>query len=268
MLLCLVFILASGFAQESESGLTARQLYFKARPGSDAATQPTAARPAARPKPKPDTPAARAPAKPVAAAPAGGAAKTPAAAEQARNFGLRYAILQQGADRRMNDVDPEKEFASGETFALRLEANEDAWLYVYSAVNGELIFPGPNEPNQIRSGSPIVIPGRCAGGEADDCFKFDNNPGPERLMVILSATPEPNLDRLLRGTAAPSADNAPRLLASDLSRFNNQMRLEGRGVVRQTVRRAAGSDENAVYTVQTVSSKRPQVITEILLRHK
>jgi len=167
-----------------------------------------------------------------------------------------------------DEVDPEKEFASGERFGLRLESNDDAFLYVYSATNGELLFPNPAEANKIRAGTAVIIPGRCASGEMDDCFQFDNTPGTERLMVVLSSAPEPDIERVLKGASGQKGETAPKLLATNITRIKDEMKLESRGIVRSSTRKAAGGDENAVYIVQTGSAARPRVITEILLRHK
>jgi hypothetical protein len=151
---------------------------------------------------------------------------------------------------------------------LRLESNEDAFLYVYSATNGEMLFPNSAEANKIRSGTAVIIPGRCATGEMDDCFQFDSTPGTERLMVVLSSAPEPDVERLLKGLTGQKADSAPKMMANNLARLKDEMKLESRGIVRGSTRKAAGGDENAVYIVQTGSSARPRVITEIVLRHK
>lgn len=257
--------------QDSGTGsLSARQLYFRPKVTTPPPTT-TVAKPPVRPRPRPrsETPVRTETPVPDVAIAQPVPEPPPQFRVQSHDLGLRYAIVQPGPDRRMTDeVDPEKEFASGERFALRLESNEDAFLYVYSAANGELLFPNTAEANKIRSGTAVIIPGRCANGEMDDCFQFDNTPGTERLMVVLSSAPEPDLERVLKNMSGQKGDAAPKLLASNLSRMKDDMKLESRGIVRGSTRKAAGGDENAVYIVQTGSAARPRVITEILLRHK
>ena len=270
MYLVVVLLLGVSALNGQDSGtgsLSARQLYFKPKattPAPSATVAKPATRPAStKPKPRPET----APQDVTISQPAPEA--PPQFRVQSHDLGLRYAIVQAGPDRRMTDeVDPEKEFVSGERFALRLESNDDAFLYVYSDTTGEMLFPNAAEANKIRAGTPVIIPGRCANGEMDDCFQFDNAPGTERLMVVLSSAPEPDLERVLKGMSGQKRDAAPKLLATNMSRMKDEMKLESRGIVRGSTRKAAGGEENAVYIVQTGAAARPRVITEIVLRHK
>jgi hypothetical protein len=231
-------------AQNEPGQLTARQMYFK----------------------KADAPAeVKAPA-------------TPSATKSAANLGLRYAIVEKGSSGRMDrEVNPDKDFHSGEIFALKLESNEDAYLYVFSVSNGELLYPGgPDKTNVIKANTSLTIPRNCAAGQMDDCFKFDQEPTTEKLLIILSQQPEPDIQRILpsAGGARPGTTQmaSAKLAPSRLDLYRSQMRsqLESRGIVRDTVSSPEGSvnGENAVYVVQASQSTKPRVITEIVLKHK
>lgn len=257
-------------AAEKDSELSARQLFFVAKPVAKTST------PATKPAPPRKSPSTR-PAEP-AAPPA--AESKPAATPR---LGLRYSILQP-RDGKMEDVAIDKEFRSREYFGVSLRSNEDAFLYVVvqgSAGNWDVLFPYPGERNRVVAGQDVLIPPKCAANRQAECFAFDDDPGTERMFVVLSSTPETDLDRLINsvrsrgaGAAAPRATGpvlaSASLPGSEVERLRQQMQLASRGIIRETVRRAPNSaeGENAMYIVASSGSPQSRVIVDIVLKHR
>ena len=182
-----VVVTAGAFAQEQGSGLSARQLFFKP---SIEATAPPAVTPQAAPKPAPQV-THKAPAR-------------PSTVPVPSILGLRYSIVQPSSSGTMDEVDEQKTFRSGEQFALMLESNEAAYLYVIAQSEGnwDVLFPDAGEANRIKGRTRVQIPPQCkTGGE---CFKFDEEPGAEHMFVVLSQSPEADLDRMIRAVVGKS----------------------------------------------------------------
>ena len=77
-------------------------------------------------------------------------------------------------------------FKSGERFKLNVKANKPGYLYVVnlgSTGNSRVLFPNnPSVDNYIQPAQAYSVP-------ANTYMVFDDNPGTEVLMVILSPTP-------------------------------------------------------------------------------
>jgi hypothetical protein len=283
-------------AQDDASKLSARQLFFTARP----ADAPAAAAPVAPPVPdvKPTPPPVKkkirkvAPAPVTTAAPVqvpdpGPATSLPPApavshAVVVPYLGLRYSILQDkpGSDRQ--EVDPERVFRSGERFYLSLESNDAAYLYVIlksSQGTWEVLFPDPdidNGNNRLNAKRPVLVP------SASNPFFFDENPGTEKLFIVLSRHPEQDLNNLIRsvkqdtpaGKGAPGgtamASNRRTISDSDVSRFKATTELASRGIAIEGVKRASNerSGETAVYMVNTSAEDNSRVTANIVLKHQ
>lgn len=249
-------------AEEKAAELSARQLFFVAKPAAKPPTTQVVKPPAPRKK----TTEAKV---------------TPAAPR----LGLRYSILQP-RDGKLEDVAVDKEFRSREYFGVSLRSNEDAFLYVVvqgSAGNWDVLFPYPGERNRVLAGQDLLIPPKCAANRQAECFAFDDDPGTERMFVVLSSTPETDLDGLIHsvrsggagpgalprqeGTATLAAASLP---GSEVTRIREQMQLGARGIIRETVRRRPNSaeGENAMYIVAPASSPQARVIVDIVLKHR
>ena len=137
---------------EKTSELSARQLFFVAKPVAKPTTPPAKAAPPRKSVPK---------APEVASEPAA----TP-------RLGLRYSILQP-RDGKLEDVAVDKEFRSREHFGVSLRSNEDAFLYVVvqgSAGNWDVLFPYPGERNRVVAGQDVLIPPPCAANRLASCL--------------------------------------------------------------------------------------------------
>ncbi|MCC6588966.1 MAG: DUF4384 domain-containing protein [Bryobacterales bacterium] len=267
--------------KDKGSGLSARQLFFTAKPGAGSGrmsavpqTRKTANGPAAA-TPAPATPAPKGTSSTQTKSAGSATAQKPAAT--APRLGLRYSILQ-NVNGKMQEVDVDKEFRSREHIGVSMRSNEDAFLYVVvqgSQGNWDVLYPYPGERNRVTAGQNVMIPPKCAAGQESECFAFDDDPGIEKLFIVLSEKPETDFDRLIhsvRGSAPAAGPNRPGTTAlasaslpgSDIDRLRQQ--LSSRGIIRETVRRTSGGDENAMYVVASAST--PRVVLDITLKHK
>ncbi len=191
--------LSTSWAQ-TPSGMTARELFYTApavakpaaaasRPAAPAkaapAKQVAAAKPAKAKESKPETVVAQ---RPVEESPAG-VRLANASVESQAPLGLRYTILKYMGENDFVEVDPEITFRSGEKIRLRVQANQDAYLYVVmQGSSGAWRVMFPNE--EFDSGSNRVLGGRVYDVPARTRLVFDEQPGLEKLFIVLSRKPE------------------------------------------------------------------------------
>ena len=104
------------------------------------------------------------------------------------NAGLMYYIERQGTDGRVDRVNPTTIFHSGDKIRLQLKSNVAGRLVIAQRnADGSsgVLFPDSRVnggDNRIQADTVAALPSWGAW------FKFDNNPGEERLLVML--TPE------------------------------------------------------------------------------
>jgi len=127
-------------------------------------------------------------------------------------LGLRCSLMLRGANNEYAEVTPGSVFHSGDHIRLSVLGNEPGYLYVIqqgSTGSWSPIFPPPNgapDANKISAGQPQVMP---SGTRA---FAFDQNPGNEKLFIILSRAPIADIDRVIEnlrgGKSAPTEQPA------------------------------------------------------------
>lgn len=284
-LLIPVLALPLSWAQ-APSALTARELFY---------TAPSVAKPAAT-KPKP-APAKPAPPNPVAQTTSpkpshtldppplnGGGRLTNAATTQPpAALGLRYSLLKYAGDSDYVEVDPEITFRSGEKIRLRLQANDDAYLYVVmqgSSGAWRVLFPA----EEFGEGSNRILAGRVYDIPGPTRLVFDEQPGVEKLFVILTRQPETQMDKLIydldnRQKTPRKIGEHPLLMAS--AAIGNSLVDQLRGGVRTrdlvfekvdhskpAPQAAGGMKESAVYVVNASTAPNARLVADIPLRHK
>ena len=119
-----------------------------------------------------------------------------ASAPRVPNAGLKYRILRLGSAGQAVEVDPDTVFRTGDRIRLGFEPNIDGFLYVIqqgASGRWSMLFPHP----QIRSGRNDVTRFDEVAIPPEGWFRFDDNPGTERLLVYLSRE---------KVTALPGAD--------------------------------------------------------------
>ena len=214
----------------------------------------------------------------------GAAPKFVRAAEN--RLGLRCSVMLRGANNEYAEVTPGAVFHSGDHIRLSFLANEPGYFYVIqqgSSGAWSPIFPPPNagpDANKIVAGQPQVVP---SGTRA---FAFDQNPGDEKLYVILSRTPIADIDRVIENlrtgkAAQPSApasggDAGPMMEAKNNIPDFFVQKLASRDlslVEEQKVDESSKPDvqgEKAIYVVAKSGgpSSNSQVVLSLDLRHE
>jgi hypothetical protein len=198
-------------------------------------------------------------------------------------LGLRCSIMLRGPDKEYTEVAPGTVFHSGDHIRLSFLANEPGYFYVIqqgSTGAWSPIYPPPNsspETSKTEAGKLQVVP---AGSKT---FSFDQNPGNEKLYVILSSTPIDDIDRAIRNlrngqstpTPQPEASGAEMEAKNIISdAFVNQLAsrdlmLVDEEKVDDTSTSAHGS-EKAIYVVNKGNSPQDstQVVLSLDLRHE
>jgi hypothetical protein len=284
----------AGAWAQTTSTLTARELFYR----DDAA----AAAPASKTQPKKQPPKQTEPTRTAASKTANkaGETKTPEPSREVRadargpstpsgvpvvtasNLGVRYNVLlvtdRQKKTRKA--VDPDSSFRAGDCFAVELTPNRDGYLYVFNAASSgawQPLLPSsqmPAQENFVRRGARMVIP-------SDHCFEFDNTPGVERLLVVITEREE-DQKRLSDSIRNPAPENQrparPResgtlLAGGALMRDLEMMRtgqLIGRDIkiAKVGTPQAEGEQPHAVYAVRNSTAPNERLMIEIPLRHE
>ncbi len=300
----LALVAAPGWSQDQPK-LTARELFY----------QPVAARqkPAAQParsrgqKPAQITPAAKpahavegTPAKPADAVATPRPARPPAAEPSEfvnvaySPLGLRYSVLKK-TDSALEEVDADSTFHSGDRIRLSIEANGNGYLYVInrgSSGSWKVLFPSA----EVDGGSNSIAQGRRYDIPNGFWFTFDEQAGEEKLFIVLSRRPEPDLEGIIyslsRPAAQPSAEpghpavqpsaeparpasQERMLMASNISdstvgRLRNfyARDLIVEKVSEQSAATPAAPREKATYVVNPQGSADSRVVADIMLRHR
>jgi hypothetical protein len=201
-------------------------------------------------------------------------------------LGLRCSVMLRDPQNQYNEVAPEDIFHSGDHIRLSFLANSPGYFYVIqqgSTGAWSPIFPPPSsadDANKISAGQLQTVP------SGTKSFAFDQNPGNEKLYVILSRTPIPDIDRVIQNlkenhpaaapTPSPSNENAPPLEAQNRIPDEFIQRLASRDlelVDEEKVNESSKGSvpgEKAIYVVS--KGMRPdtnsQVILSLNLRHE
>ncbi|MGI9108117.1 MAG: DUF4384 domain-containing protein [Pyrinomonadaceae bacterium] len=110
-------------------------------------------------------------------------------------IGLGYTLFTRNDNGLAIRTDPTRQFRTGESVRLALEANTDGYLYIFHTENDgqpEMIFPDVrlnNGQNYIRAHVPYEIPSGQEATEETRWFIFKDPPAAERLYVVLTREP-------------------------------------------------------------------------------
>ncbi|CAN5143343.1 MAG: DUF4384 domain-containing protein [Pyrinomonadaceae bacterium] len=114
-------------------------------------------------------------------------------------IGLGYTLYMRDANGDALRVDPKRVFHTGESIRLALESNTDGYLYVFHTENDknpEMIFPDARlgrGSNFVRAHVPYEVPSNMEADERLRWFNFDGTPATERLYIVLTRQPLPDV---------------------------------------------------------------------------
>ena len=244
--------------------LTPRELFYT--PVKKPVTKP-----AATPKKNPEASKAKPPVvKPPAQGQIVAAAYTP--------LGLRYSLLHSSDGSAYSEVDPETVFRSGDKLKVTAQSNDPAHLYVIahgSSGNWEVLFPSSKVgggDNKVAAMQSYEIP---PGGN----WTFDENPGEEKLFVVLSRKPVENLESLIYDLGKTPKESAPErkmMLAQRIAPIDaalvGRLRagVQSRDLVFEKVdeKTAGERKEKAVYVVNTKNTPDARLVVDLTLKHR
>ena len=199
------------------------------------------------------------------------------------SLGLRCSLLLRGADNEYSEVTPGTVFHSGDHIRMSFLANEPGYFYVIqqgSSGAWSPIYPPRNasaESTRIEAGKLQIVP---AGAHS---FQFDQQPGVDKLYVILSRTPIADIDRAIRnlsnGGSTPSpgtGENSPPLEAANVIPDVFVQKLASRDLTLvdeekvDAASTATHDSEKAIYVVNkgTAPQASSQVVLSLELRHE
>lgn len=209
-------------------------------------------------------------------------------AESSVPLALRYSILKYGGDDEAVEVDPDMVFRSGDRIRLRVQVNDTGYLYVVtqgSSGNWRVLFPSAEHDdgnNRVTRGRDYDIPKRTR-------FVFDEQPGTEKLFLVLTRRPEHDLDKLIyqldnpRDPAAeekPGSKPVPTMLAMNTMAVSDDLvgqlrnRLTARDLVFEKinedkpVRQSQRDPEKAVYVANPSRESSARLVVDIELKHR
>ncbi len=185
--------------------------------------------PVADPGAKPSAPDTRAAAKtdavapiPVTTKPVEGAGIVPVSTAGAKAMfastatnaapGLRFRMILEGPDGKAMDVDPARDFHTGDRIKFAFESNVEGYLYVAqqgTSGNWTVLFPHPDingGRNKVDRFEEHEVPN-------DTYFTMSGNPGQEQIFVFLSREPMETLPGFDRPVKA-SRRGSPTLVAT------------------------------------------------------
>jgi len=178
--------------------------------------------------------------------------------------GVRTSVLlrrdRKNDDPIIREAGDNAEFRSGDSFRMRVETNMDGYLYLFlsdSAGKVSLLFP--DEKGKAKTNKVSAFESRLVPGRPGVWYRFDSNPGTERMFLFLSANPIPELERLKRGVTGASLQNLKTLIENqdtpEFLRFD-ESDLEESGKV------------GATYYVEKRTAQRQFLVQQIELSHK
>jgi hypothetical protein len=185
-------------------------------------------------------------------------------------LGLRYAVLKRGEGGQYNEVDPDTSFRSGDRIRLKVDTNTSGYLYVVmrgSSGTWKLMFPSA----EVAGGSNLVHKGesrQIPSGERGQ-FVFDEQAGNEKLFIVLTRQPEPDLDKLIYSMGGTVTKDGSRSLVAEASLGDDIVsKLRAQVASRDLVFEKVDSTENAAYVVNPSSAPDARLVVDIALKHK
>jgi hypothetical protein len=168
--------------------------------------------------------------------------------------------LKQIRENQVEEVDPDTVFHSGDRIRLSIESNDSGYLYVVqhgSSGRWTLLFPSDETPggrNTVEKGNRHEVP-------LDAWFAFDKNPGTEKIFLVLSRKPQPDLEKLIPASGEGAKP------ASTLESATGKLRIAARDLVFENTSKG-NSGEKAVYVVNPAGDADSRIVVDFNLMHR
>lgn len=171
--------------------------------------------------------------------------------EQSRPLGVRVSVLIQTPKETFEPVDPDHIFRNQDCFALELQANRSAFLYVLTRKDNRkwrILLPSDlarGEPTRIVAERTIRVP-------QQHCFEMIEPAGTETMLLLLTTDPQD-----LAQESVEAVDSLRKMVAA------RDIRIEKSN---ETI----GDNTQAVTTYAVNHSRAPnsKVVVEFNLRHE
>ena len=183
----------------------------------------------------------------------------PAPVKPVSHIGVRYNILKVDLEsQKATEVAPDTVFHKGDCVRIRMQPNRGGFLYVFaqgSSGTWQTLLPSEeafDETNLVGAYNLTDVP-------AKTCFEFDNTPGVERLMVVVTSKPEDVLqlnESIRKPDPIMVAGLATGLQSRDLK------------ITRVDKPKAAGEAPYSTYLVNAASTTSDRLVIEIKLKHE
>ena len=137
----------------------------------------------------------------------------------------------------------------------------------------KLLFPSA----EVAGGSNLVHKGESRQIPSGDRgqFVFDEQAGNEKLFIVLTRQPEPDLDKLIYSMGGKPGDPKDRSLVAQAAVSDNVVsKLRGQVASRDLVfekvdsASADGKIENAAYVVNPSTAPDARLVVDVALKHK
>jgi hypothetical protein len=195
-------------------------------------------------------------------------------------LGMRYTILKRSGS-EMVEVAPDTVFHSGDRIQFNVETSGPGYLYVVSQGSSgawKPVFPSAD----VEEGNNHVEGMRAYEMPPKSRLVFDEQPGTEKIFIVLSREPEPSLENLIYSLQAPKSKPAAgpkahpeaqkKLLVASIDddvvgRLRNTY---ARDLIVEKVDENTPGDkkEKAVYIVNPTGSQDSRVIADLRLVHE
>ena len=175
------------------------------------------------------------------------------------------------------ETDADAVFHAGDHIRLAVESNDDGYLYVVnrgSSGTWKVLFPSAEikgGDNHIQRRTRFEIPSGYT-------FTFDEQPGEEKLFIVFSREPEPDLEGLIyslgQKSSAPAETQKPKMLLASASFSDDVIGKLRTAYARDLIVEKVDDDqagpkkEKAVYAVNPSGSADSRVVADVTLRHQ
>ena len=206
--------------------------------------------------------------------------------ESGTPLAIRYSLLKL-QDGNYQEVDPKSVFHSGDKIRIEVESNDAGYLYIVqqgSSKTWQTLFPNADidgGSNRISANQRYTLPGGAR-------FAFDEQPGAERLFIILSRKPEADIEKLiysLSGAPSPVSNDgavAPqRTLMAGMRPIEDSVidRIRGKVLARDLVfekvdestpapKAGPAKREKAMYVASQDRSPNARIVADLTLNHR